>query len=310
MTKTGIAVVIVVQNDAETIGRVLASVYEQADTIVVASDPWKGWSGVGVSPDETRQVIEGHDTARKITFLEGDFFRSPNALENETFQRQVAADLASRLQPDATWIFQVDADEEFVDFDAVVRFARGLPARARCLRWAWIPLFQILDDGRFLVVVDREGRPIREKFYLAHRPHARLVSCRIPALVPFKLTRTTLRVNEVVMRVSRPMGLLVEAPPELAERSPALHYTLARSERRVVEKLATWGHSQHIDAPQFLALWRRSKVSWADITDFHPTLPRLWPALRPATLQELRVRAATEHSGVARGGPHPRLDTR
>jgi hypothetical protein len=294
MAQSDVGVVMVVQNDEETIARALSSVYVHASVIVVATDPWRGWSGAGITQDETRKIITRMDTARKVAFLDADFFRTRYALQNETLQRQVAADVLARLLPKVEWIFQVDGDEEFVDFGRVVRYTSRLPRRARCLRWVLVPLFQRLDDGRFLVVVDHDGKPVRERFYLAHRPGARLVSCRIPALVPLRLTRNALRLNEILMRFSRKTGLLFEAPADLAVAFPVLHYTFARSEGRVRDKLATWGHSQDIDQEEFFALWKRSRTAWTTIADFHPTLPSLWPALRPFTLEELRRHVRTD----------------
>lgn len=284
-----VGVVMVVQNDEETIERSVLSFYDHVRAIAVSTDPHRGWSGKRVVADDTVVRLLALDKDDKITIIQRNFclFREP--LRNETYQRQYSADLLARQQPGLQWICQIDADEEFLSFPAVIRYLTALPRRTRCVRWNWIQLFRALDGDRYLAVVGGDGQPVLARFYLAHRPHARLVSCRFPTLLPVPLSRSGLRLNELARRSNRFLGLMRPFDREpLPADTAALHFTFAKSERRVLEKLATWGHAFDFDVDAFIELWRDSPTTWPTIRNFHPTVPVTWPALRPVELSQLR----------------------
>jgi hypothetical protein len=272
-----IGAVMVVQNDAETVEKALTSFYDQVERIVVSTDPKRGWSGAPITPDETLERVRALDRARKIEILEDDFCKYDNAMKNETWQREVSAKRLNELSPGLDWIVQIDADEEFLDFGQVKGTLGMLPPWTRGVYWRWIQLFQILDDGRYLVITDPEGHPVLEPFPLAHRPHAPLQAARhVQQAISNSLLRRLLLLEFKVLGRGR------------YDRG-VLHYSYAKSEKRIREKLATWGHIGDFDTGKFFELWQRSKTDWEGIRDFHPVYPIAWPALKPFTPDELRV---------------------
>ncbi len=275
MSAPRIAVGIVVQNEAETIEKSLASYYDHVERIVVSTDLKRGWSGLPITPDNTIDLIRAFDKDKKVDFLFGDYCRISDAHGNETIQRQELADRVSELAPDVDWVLQIDADEEFVDFSAFREKLGTLPKLTRGVHWRWIVLYNQLPDGRMLVVTDAHGKPELEKFALGHRPGAKMRFLRTPTLPP-KPFRTMLPFR-------------YEAPADLPSKYCVLHYTWAKSEPKLREKLTTWGLAHDVDADALLEQWRNSTTNWETMRNFHPTNPAVWPALRPFTLEELRA---------------------
>lgn len=265
------AVVVIVQNDAETIERSIASYYDHVDRILVSTDPCRGFSGAPITPDDTLGLIRALDRDRKITIVEADFYKFDEPMRNETHQREEAARLLCE-EAAPRWIFQVDADEVFLDFPAVLRQVMRQPF-ARAVFWRWISIFNILPDGRLLVIVDEDGSPILERFPLAHRPPVKLKSGRLadkPSDAIFKVFKWRYEGG-------------------LRRTDAVLHYSYAKSEARIREKLSTFGHSREFDRDRFYDLWLSSKTDWAGIKNFHPLTPDTWPALRAFTIDELSV---------------------
>ncbi len=288
MTKPKLGAVMVVQNDEETIERSVLSFYDDVEAIAVSTDPKRGWSGVPITPDRTIEIIQSLDKDNKIDILQGDFCHSSDPMENETKQRQMTADwLASKIDV-LDWICQIDADEEFLDFRLVAEHAAKLPKWCRGIKWQWVQIFNTLDDGRVLAVTDEAGNISLAAFPFAHRPFGRLVVARLPAIVPFALTRQTLRVNEVLLRTNGFTDFISVFDGESNPAGLCLHYTFGKSEKRISEKLKTWGHAHDFDTDAFFELWKRSKTDWHDIRNFHPQSGTMWPALKAFTMEELR----------------------
>ena len=278
----------VVQNDEETIERSLLSFYDHVDAIAISTDTKRGWSGVSITPDRTLDIIRGLDKDNKITIVEGDFVRSTMPMDNETWQRQFTADLLAAKFDDLDWICQIDADEEFLDFTFVKNFLAATPKRTRGVKWELIQIFNVLDDGRILAVVDEQGDLQLAPFPFAHRPKGRLITARLPAIVPFPLNRQTLRMNEVLLRTSHYTGFMRQFEGNTNPGGLCLHYSFGKSERRIKEKLKTWGHAKDFDTDALFELWKRSKTQWEEIRNFHPQLGHFWPALRPFSLDEIK----------------------
>ena len=275
MQSPRIGAVMVVQNDSETVERSLASFYDGVDHIVVSTDPQRGWSGKPITPDDTRERIHAFDTDHKIEIMEGDFCRCEEPLRNETYQRQVSADRLLERRPGLDWVVQVDADEVFLDFADFKACLAAQPAEVRSISWRWIQLFNRMEDGRYLVIVNQNGEPHLETFAVANRPQYRLDSCR-----RLKLPERNGKPDPDTQYI---------APANMAYGRTVLHYSYAKSEARVWEKLQTWGHAKEIDAEAFFAVWKRSKTDWQNIRDFHPTYPIAWHALKPYDAAELKA---------------------
>ena len=275
MATPRVGAVMVVQNDAETVERSLASFYDHVERIVVSTDLRRGWSGKSITPDDTVARIRAFDRDSKIEIIEGDFYQHTEPMLNDTAQRQFTSDRLKARAPGLDWIVQVDADEVFQDF---TYFKEALNAQSTAVvgvSWRWMLLFNRLDDGRYLVIVNQDGEPILEQFAVAHRPEYALASCR-EATLPLRGGKPDKAAQYI-------------APLDLPFGKAVLHYSYAKSKKRVQEKLQTWSHAHEINADAFFALWQRSKTDWRSLHDFHPTYPIAWPALRPFALEELRA---------------------
>ncbi len=271
MNKVGVAMV--VQNDAETIERVLASFYDHVETIVVSTDRSRGWTGAPIKPDHTVDLIRSYDRHNKIEIIEDDFYKDREAWRNETYQRQETSDrVVARSKDRLDWVLQVDADEEFLDFAGMVARLDEVPRISRCFSGHWLQLYNVLDDGRYLVITHPDGRPLIGRFHLGHRPYVRLKHNRRPRL-PFKPLRKVFPF-EYNSSYEKPLAL-------------TLHYTWARSEGLLREKVKTWSHAGDIDGDQAIETWLRSKADWQSMENFHPMHGPWWPALRPFSMAEL-----------------------
>lgn len=288
MKQSKVGVVMVVQNDEETIERSVRSFYSQVEKIVVSTDPRLGWSGKAISPDSTIDRIRSLDVDNKIDILQGNFCDFQHPQTSETIQRQITADWLSNRIPGLDWVCQIDADEEFLDFDRVLEFLGRAPNWSRGVMWMAAQVFNLLDDERVLVVTDHDGHIITTRFFLAHRPFGRLVTHRNPAIVPFRLNRQTLRLNELLFRTNSVTNFIPTFDDTANSGGLCLHYPFGKSEARIAEKLETWGHATDFDTDSFFKLWKRTKHNWADVKNFHPLNGPVWPALRAMTIAELR----------------------
>jgi hypothetical protein len=220
--------------------------------------------------DDTVDRVRALDHDGKIEIVFEDFVKTDDPMKNETYQRQFSADLLAK-QGTWQWIFQIDADEIFLDFPGVLKQVRSLKV-AQFAYWRWISAFNILDDGRLLIIVDEDGNPNLERFPLAHRPGAVLKKAR---------------------EIERPDGLLYKIFKWRYEggknaHDAVLHLSYAKSEKRIKEKLATFSHSKDFDGEKFYEMWLASKADWASMHNFHPMAPANWPRLRAFTLEELK----------------------
>lgn len=264
----------IAQNEAETVEKALASVYDHVDAIVVCSDPARGWSGEPITPDDTLDRARSLDRDRKIDFFLGDFCRYDRPMLNDTFQRQSAVRRLNEIRPGLDWVVQLDADEVFLDFPSFRATLGRLPPWTRGVYWRWIQLFNRLDDGRYLVIVDDTGKPVLEPFPLAHRPGVTLSSSR--------------HVRQPISSSLVNRLLLLEYRVLTRDAAhPVLHYSYAKSAARIREKLRTWSHSAEFDTDAFFELWERSRTDWASLRYFHPIFPSAWPALKPFHLEDL-----------------------
>lgn len=267
--------VMVVQNDAETVERSLASFYDGVDYIVVSTDPKRGWSGVPVTPDDTLDRIRAFDRDRKIEIIEGDFFRYAKPMENDTYQRQVSVDHLMQRRPELDWVVQVDADEVFYDFNDFKATLAAQPETVRGIIWRLIIIYNYTEDGRSLVIVDQNGEPLLEPFSIAHRPQFRLEACRLVEMP--KIEGKADPAYQYVLPATVPYGRAL------------LHYSFAKSEARIWEKLQTWSHSDEVDKEAYFELWKRTRKEWQTIKNVHPTYPIAWHALKPYTEADLQA---------------------
>jgi hypothetical protein len=305
-----IGVVIVVQNESETIVRTIQSFYSKVEVIFVSTDLKRGWSGVSVIPDSTLTLIRDIDADNKIYILEGNFCVYEDPHRNDTYQRQFTLDLLCAWYKDLDWVIQVDADEEFLDFDIFMQTLEKLPRRTKYVKWRLVTLFNQLDDGRFLLIVANDRQAILEDFVIAHRPNVKLRQCTTPFLFSRRIHKflesergqILLNSENIVLRllINKITSRYIYDPGENFDvRGVILHYSYAKSDKRIREKLRTWGHSKEIDFDNFYNLWKASRKNWEKIHNFHPLLPSAWPALYAIDIVSLKKQLTSGQLSVS-----------
>jgi hypothetical protein len=267
---SGVAVVVIAQNEEETIERSVRSYYDYVDKILVTMDPHRGFSGQAITPDNTVNILRSIDTQSKIEIIQDDYYLPDGPKVSEIIQRQFSVNHLEK-QARWEWIFQIDADEVFLDFPAVLNKVRKLRFE-KFVYWRWITLFNILDDGRLLVVVDEDGKPNLERF-----PLAQSTGCQI----------------KVGREIHRPRDLIFKIVKWRYEggrkgNDAVLHFSYAKSVRKIREKLDTWSHHDEVDVDAFFDVWLRSKTEWESMHNFHPLVPNHWPRLKAYSEDELR----------------------
>lgn len=88
----------------------LSAYYDRVDRIIVSYDrSARSWTGTALPVEQCLRIIDAIDVDGKCVRAPGDFARlDENALDNDTYQRQVATDQASE---GARWVVQLDTDE-------------------------------------------------------------------------------------------------------------------------------------------------------------------------------------------------------
>src|SRR5262249_26230895 len=84
-------------------------------------------------------------------------------------------------------------------------------------------------------------------------------------------------------------GVQYKAPLRMEYGNACLHYSFAKSEARIWEKLQTWGHATDFNIQDYFQLWKQAKTDWQALRDFHPTYPIAWPALKPYSREEMQA---------------------
>jgi hypothetical protein len=224
------------------------------------------WNGQKYDFDEVlfRQWLTEIDVDKKIDLYEDDFSRPElSAMQNDTRQRSLMADRMGH----GGWHIQIDSDEYFIDFAEFIKSLKRISANPTgqekplnvCA--SWISLIKQVEGGYLYVDFKRQ----------------------FPEVAPFAT-------NVPQYERARHSGHFNMMVPTYV-----VHETWARSEEVLWFKLNNWGHSsdelrQAKIRQSFYQLWKAlDKYNYQYITDFHPAVPTVWPALNfhpAATVEE------------------------
>ena len=137
----------------------LEAYYPHVDRIVLSYDRTAtSWTGTPLPVEQCLRIVEEVDVDGKCVHAPGDFARLDHEpLDNDTFQRQTALDLASE---GADWVIQLDTDEVMVDPALFVEMLRRADAAGALgldfpARW----LYTRTRRGRYLEVTNRLWSP-------------------------------------------------------------------------------------------------------------------------------------------------------
>ena len=227
----------------------IASYYPLVDRLVVSFDENNvSWTGTPLEVDQCLRAVRALDVENKVHFAPGHYARLDHApLENDTYQRQCALDLAGE---DADWVLQLDTDEVVADpatFLAAIAEAdrRGFggveyPARV---------LYKQIGRNRFLEQCGRFwGHAAGFPGPVAVRAGARLTLCR-QADVP--LYRVDLRSHN-----TDPWhGADAPVHRVIAPSSAIYHFCWVRSEEHMRRKAKWSGHVNDFDWAPKIEKW-------------------------------------------------------
>lgn len=255
----------------------ITSYYDLVTNIIVSYDESStGWTGVPISVNECCRRLRAIDPAGKLIYCGGQFARLERTpLENDTYQRQVALDLASK---GADWVIQLDTDEVLANPET---FLSSLEEAAKSgfdgleypARW----LYRQVSPGRFLETCSRFwGVAASYPGPVAVRAGTRLKLCRQSDVKNFRvdfLAKSTSAFHSKNAPVHKTINL-TEA---------IIHYAWVREPEEMAKKSKSSSHANDFSWSSFLKHW-----TWSGR---HPFLATLITPLQP-NIHTRRLRIA------------------
>ncbi len=244
----------------------LSAYYPFVDRIVLSYDRTStSWTGTPLPVAQCLAIIAEIDTERKCVHAPGDFAQvERHPLENDTFQRQAALDVASA---GADWVVQLDTDEVMLDphaFFAMLDRADRAGASGLDFPSRW--LYTRNDRGRYLEASSRFWRPAGSfPGPLAVKAGTRLLHARQAGVDLFRVDLRSRNTDPW-----RPRDAVVNAV--VPSDSAVLHFSWVRTPEVIRRKFRWSGHTASMKPPLVLRRWvRRTK---------HPLLAVITAPLR------------------------------
>ncbi len=264
--------------DYEMLKYSLPTVYNEADKIVLALDKDRttfAGERFSIDPSFFAWLID-FDEAKKISVYEDGFYvPGMNTMEAETRKRNM---LAVHMGAGG-WHIQIDVDEYFIDFAALVRELRSLEEKYTgapiTLRAYWCSIFKISAEGFFLI----EGG--RENFALA-------TNNPVYERARYNHSNQNFTLNHVV-----------------------LHQSWGRTEEDLEKKLRNWSHNTDFDTEDYFRFWKSiDAYNYKYFHDFHPLYPAYWKSLKfieAETVTELLKKIPSHFEIESKKRTHPAL---
>ena len=251
--KSKIKIGFLISYDYKYIFDALPIVYAYADEIILCIDVNRNtWAGKKYELDpKFFDNIRAIDPDEKIVFFEADFYvPTLTPMENDTRERNM---LSEKMGADC-WKLQIDADEYFLNFDAVYQFLqqnRYFLSKPKYnpvnIRANWITLFKKTKHG--YVYIDNE-----EDFSFA----TNLVGQHFFA-------------RDLASKTNR----------EIYTNFRVLHHSWAREPHEVHQKIKNWSHKDDFDGDQFYDFWMSiDESNYMDFHDLHPIYKGAWTGLK------------------------------
>jgi hypothetical protein len=266
--------------DPSRITKSVLSYYDFVDVIVVSYDQaGRGWTGASIPVDDCLDQLRAIDRDHKMRMIPGDFASAGrHPLQNDTRQRQCALNAAGL---GADWVLQIDTDEILPNPKRLLEVLdEAAQRKLDAVEWPMRVFFQQLKDGRFLEVcaADRLER-FEYPGPIAVRPGAKLIDAR---RATGDFLRPTVVSDERSLQICRPPENGEHRVPICESRDAILHFSWARSQADVRNKVASWGHNEGLKSWLFYHVyWKTAPLTWRWMRDFHPFARGLWPALKP-----------------------------
>lgn len=239
-----------VSYDYDYIFQSIPRVYGYVDEIILSIDIDRlSWAGHQITiPQSFFDRIKALDVANKIVLHEDKFhFSDKTTMECETNQRNL---LSQKMGADC-WQLQIDADEYFIHFEAVVDFLRQRKYLLRkasshpvLIKGSWITLFKKVPGG-YLYIDNAEN-----------------FSFGTNQVSGFTFARR------------------IRGAKEIKTSTAVVHQSWARTEEEVQQKISNWGHKDDFDVQAFYRFWQSlNRDNYLQVRDFHPLSPQEWHKL-------------------------------
>lgn len=248
----------------------LSSYYPLVDRIVLSYDQHRtSWTGTPLPVDECLTVIAEIDRENKCVHAPGAFARRDHdPLDNDTFQRQHALDVASQS---SDWVIQLDTDEVMLDPARFLRSleraeATGTSALHYPSRW----LYSRASGGRYLEASTRFWRPAASyPGPLAVRAGSRLTRSRQTADPTYRVDLRPWN-TDPAHPSKAPVHEVIPAG------SAVLHYSWVRDEATIRRKFGWSGHASDYSRPIVFERWSsRQRHPWRTVLT-NPLRRREW----------------------------------
>lgn len=230
----------------------LSAYYDRVDRIIVSYDrSARSWTGTALPVEQCLRIIDAIDVDGKCVRAPGDFARlDENALDNDTYQRQVATDQASE---GARWVVQLDTDEVMSAPDTFFRMlARADDAGMGALDYPSRWIHSRSKPRRYLEGSDRFWRPIATyPASLAVRAGTRLTLARQSDVTPFRVDFRWVSTDPW-----RPRDAAVHAVIPFADA--VLHFSWVRDPAAMRRKFGWSGHHESMTPPEVYRKWEWS----------------------------------------------------
>lgn len=261
------SVISLISYDAEYLPGSISTYYNYVDEIILGLDSnRRTWSGNPFSFDESKlwSELDKLDGDKKIQIVEGDFYKSQNAIENDTYERNF---LKSHVTHD--WVFSFDADEYLLNpkpfFYDFCNIAEDYYDKVDiCMTWA--TPFKVVDK-QVLVIADDDGTP----FYSENQG---IATCKNNTYTWARWT-----------------NLSAGGAKRLQSPLVAVHWSLCREEEAVKQKINNNGHSDLAATDSFFNLWKNVNLSnYTSYRNFKTSgLGPQWPRLVAVPIEHMEA---------------------
>lgn len=229
----------------------IMSYYPYVTKIIASYDQDNlSWSGPEISVNQCINRLRSIDIDNKVIFLPGKFSREEyyqEPIQNETYQRQVSLDYASRF---GDWVIQLDTDEIISNWPVFVSFIHAaIESGSESVYFPAIYIYQMVTNELGLEMCHRFGR--RQAGY----PAPLAVQANTKVTYARRVSCPTLHV-----KCERSINTLIDpnasiSPLSVAAKDCVVHITRGRTPEYMKRKLSTWGHSRDQDFTKDMQYW-------------------------------------------------------
>ncbi len=246
--------------DPNYLAESVLSYYSQVERIVVSYDETStSWTGTPIEVDTCLDILRRLDYDRKLVMAPGRYARLDHKpMENDTYQRQCALDLAGE---GADWVLQIDTDEVIASPETFMSCLDEAERRGfNALDYPWRALLKQVGPRRYLENSTRFWR-VTGGFpgAMAVRPGTKLVYGRQTLEPRF---RADFRSTNTASWLGRSPRVHRVVTPDQA----IYHYSWVRSEDYMDRKSRWSGHANDFNWNRRVERWKwQGRHPWSAV---------------------------------------------